>query len=87
MNVPRRLQSQDTDGSDWVSTPPPPPPRPKARVMPSFKVGDKVCIELPEMDLKEKQRGHGGWSLRMKEVIYANIHCLVNNAVFKPFDR
>lgn len=33
------------------------------------QVGDKVCVNLPEVALKEVQRGHGGWSMRMKEYI------------------
>ena len=32
------------------------------------QLGDKVCVALSEMSLKEAQRGHGGWSMRMKEV-------------------
>ncbi|KAK3599548.1 hypothetical protein CHS0354_035782 [Potamilus streckersoni] len=34
-----------------------------------FKEGDTVCVELPESALRELQRGHGGWSLRMTECI------------------
>lgn len=33
------------------------------------QIGDKVCVDLPEAALKEAQRGHGGWSMRMKEYI------------------
>lgn len=30
--------------------------------------GDKCVIDIPEEPLKELQRGHGGWSIRMSEV-------------------
>jgi hypothetical protein len=32
-------------------------------------VGDRVCVFLPAEELKEVQRGRGGWSMRMTEVI------------------
>jgi hypothetical protein len=32
-------------------------------------VGDRVCVFLPATELKEVQRGRGGWSMRMTEVI------------------
>ncbi|XP_052715611.1 E3 ubiquitin-protein ligase MIB2-like isoform X1 [Crassostrea angulata] len=31
--------------------------------------GDKCVIDIPEEPLKELQRGHGGWSIRMSECI------------------
>ena len=33
-----------------------------------FKRGDKVCVQLMEVALKDLQRGHGGWSMRMADV-------------------
>ena len=33
-----------------------------------LKKGDKCVIDMPETPLKELQRGHGGWSIRMSEV-------------------
>ena len=32
-------------------------------------VGDRVCVFLPAKELKGVQRGRGGWSMRMIEVI------------------
>jgi hypothetical protein len=32
-------------------------------------VGDRVCVFLPAEELKGVQRGRGGWSMRMIEVI------------------
>ena len=32
-------------------------------------VGDRVCVFLPATELREVQRGRGGWSMRMTEVI------------------
>ena len=32
-------------------------------------VGDRVCVYLPAADLKQVQRGRGGWSMRMTECI------------------
>ncbi|KAH3783586.1 hypothetical protein DPMN_161528 [Dreissena polymorpha] len=43
----------------------PPPPEKKSKL----QVGDKVCVAIPESTLKELQRGHGGWSLRMADCI------------------
>lgn len=40
--------------------------------------GDKVCIDVPEAVLKEIQRGHGGYSARMKEVR----ECLIEMNIF-----
>nr|XP_022342890.1 E3 ubiquitin-protein ligase MIB2-like isoform X2 [Crassostrea virginica] len=34
-----------------------------------LKKGDKCVIDMPETPLKELQRGHGGWSIRMSECI------------------
>lgn len=34
-----------------------------------LKKGDKCVIDMPEVPLKELQRGHGGWSIRMSECI------------------
>ena len=34
----------------------------------SLKPGDKVCVQLMELELKDAQRGHGGWSLSMADV-------------------
>lgn len=31
-------------------------------------VGDRVCVFIPSEELKEVQRGKGGWSMRMTEV-------------------
>ncbi|XP_021360864.1 E3 ubiquitin-protein ligase MIB2-like [Mizuhopecten yessoensis] len=45
------------------NAPNPTPPRSQ------FKVGDKVCVHLPAESLKEVQRGHGGWSMRMSECV------------------
>ncbi|XP_033725516.1 E3 ubiquitin-protein ligase MIB2-like [Pecten maximus] len=44
------------------------PPR-KTPSTSKFNVGDKVCVHLPPESLKEVQRGHGGWSMRMSECI------------------
>lgn len=33
-----------------------------------IRVGDRVCVFLPADDLKQLQRGRGGWSMRMTEV-------------------
>ncbi|XP_069101873.1 E3 ubiquitin-protein ligase MIB2-like [Argopecten irradians] len=46
------------------------PIKPPTRASSSkFSVGDKVCVHLPPDALKEVQRGHGGWSMRMSECI------------------
>jgi hypothetical protein len=37
-------------------------------------VGDRVCVFLPATELKELQRGRGGWSMRMTEVIMSIAH-------------
>lgn len=34
-----------------------------------IRVGDRVCVFLPADELKEVQRGRGGWSMRMTECI------------------
>jgi hypothetical protein len=34
----------------------------------SLHVGDRVCVYLPAADLKQGQRGRGGWNMRMTEV-------------------
>jgi hypothetical protein len=44
--------------------------RSKSVEVPKLQIGDNVCVDLPEVALKEVQRGHGGWSMRMKEVIF-----------------
>lgn len=41
--------------------------------LPKIQIGENVCVELPEMALKEAQRGHGGWSMRMEEVFNITI--------------
>ncbi|XP_061163055.1 E3 ubiquitin-protein ligase MIB2-like isoform X1 [Saccostrea echinata] len=43
-----------------------------------LKKGDKCVIDMPEQPLKELQRGHGGWSVRMSE-------CIGEVAVVKDF--
>ncbi|XP_060573525.1 E3 ubiquitin-protein ligase MIB2-like [Ruditapes philippinarum] len=43
--------------------------RSKSVEVPKLQIGDNVCVDLPEVALKEVQRGHGGWSMRMKEYI------------------
>ncbi|XP_056006019.1 E3 ubiquitin-protein ligase MIB2-like isoform X2 [Ostrea edulis] len=43
-----------------------------------LKKGDKCVIDMPEQPLKELQRGHGGWSIRMSE-------CIGEIAVVKDF--
>ncbi|KAJ8321090.1 hypothetical protein KUTeg_002677 [Tegillarca granosa] len=43
-----------------------------------LKIGDKVCVDIPEKALKEVQKGHGGWSLRMTE-------CIGNVGIVKGF--
>ncbi|XP_052760434.1 E3 ubiquitin-protein ligase MIB2-like isoform X2 [Mya arenaria] len=48
---------------------PKPSIRRQASTMTRAQVGDKVCVELPEAALKEMQKGHGGWSMRMKDYI------------------
>lgn len=60
--------------------------RPKSALGPKLQIGDKVCVELPEIALKEVQRGHGGWSMRMKEVLcllllYNQFELLIFNIV------
>jgi len=45
-----------------------PAPAEEAKTEGVFKVGDKVCVELPIEALKEVQRGHGGWSMSMSDV-------------------
>jgi hypothetical protein len=40
-------------------------------------VGDRVCVFLPATELKEVQRGRGGWSMRMTEVNMSYIYLLV----------
>ncbi|KAL4221756.1 hypothetical protein ACF0H5_020011 [Mactra antiquata] len=38
-------------------------------IIPQLQPGDKVCLGLPEIALKEVQKGHGGWSMRMRDYI------------------
>lgn len=41
-------------------------------------VGDRVCVFLPATELREVQRGRGGWTMRMTEVTtsYAEKLCI-----------
>ena len=45
-------------------------------------VGDRVCVYLPAVDLKQVQRGRGGWSMRMTEVCKGN-SCVVSLLYYK----
>lgn len=72
----KKLSTGSSGSSRSATRKPTTPPKPtvvRPRVTrdrgPIAQLGDKVCVELPESALKEAQRGHGGWSMRMKEVV------------------
>lgn len=81
-NVPKRRSFINEDSR--LAAPPPVAPKPKPKLAekqealpkptPSgpagtLKPGDKVCVQFMEIALKDAQRGHGGWSMRMADYI------------------
>ena len=48
-------------------------------------VGDRVCVYLPAADLKQVQRGRGGWSMRMTEVYVKATRVLFHYCIISLF--